>query len=280
MSDTTATVSGAREWAANSCNVIKGCSHRCIYCYAHGMAARFGRLHPEGWGHEVKTTLPPVGRKFKGSVMVPSTHDLTPENADWTLEGLRRLLAAGNQVLVVSKPHLDVVARICTELAAYRSQVLFRFTIGAMDSRILAWWEPGAPTFEERLMALEYAHAAGWATSVSMEPLLEVQEDRVIALVEAVAPFVTESIWIGKLNRGANQLACTGNSDPVHMEGLRRLQASQFDERIRSLVARVTSHPAGRLVKWKESVKAVMGDAMPTRADDGWAGQEGLVASK
>ena len=41
---------------------------------------------------------------------------------------------------------------------------------------------------------------------------------------------------------------------------------------------RVVASPYGSLVKWKESVKAVVGDAMPTRADDGWASQESLFA--
>ena len=74
---------------------------------------------------------------------------------------LRKLLAAGNEVLIVTKPHLECVERLCRELAAYKEKIVFRFTIGAMDDELLAFWEPGAPAFAERLAALKHAHAAG-----------------------------------------------------------------------------------------------------------------------
>jgi hypothetical protein len=208
-------------------------------------------------------------RRYQGTVMYPTTHDISPALANWTIQGLKNLLEAGNEVLVVSKPHLDVIARVCTELAQYKSKIMFRFTIGSSSSVILKWWEPGAPSFEERLMALEYAYSQGFRTSVSCEPLLEVQEEKVLALVSILSPFVTDSIWIGKLNQGAARLKHNGFADATHLEGLRRLEASQSDDRVKALYLRLRDDP---LVKWKESIKAVVGLDMPTEADDGWAG--------
>lgn len=261
---------GTNEWAKTTANCITGCAHRCLYCYANEMAARFGRVHPEGWGHEVvneKAAAKGYGKR-KGSVMFPTTHDITPDNMDTTLPVLRRLLEAGNQVLVVSKPHLEVVQRIAAEFDDYKAQVLLRFTIGALDDRILAFWEPGAPGRGERFASLLLANRAGWRTSVSMEPLLEVVEDKVVEMVHQLAPWVTEDIWIGKLNKGAERLKKNGQWNEKTERCLSYLEASQSDDRIRALHARLEHHP---LVMRKESIKTVVGLSTRNTADDSWA---------
>jgi hypothetical protein len=43
--------------------------------------------------------------------MFPSSHDISPKNADLAIGFLEKMLKAGNDVLVVSKPHLDVVEK-------------------------------------------------------------------------------------------------------------------------------------------------------------------------
>ena len=73
-----------------------------------------------------------------------------------------------------------------------------RFTIGAMDDDVLRYWESGAPSFAERLAALKHAHGQGFRTSVSAEPMLDVPH--AVELYEAVVPFVTDTIWFGKMN--------------------------------------------------------------------------------
>ncbi len=266
-------VTGTREWSSHSCNVVKGCPHGCLYCFSSAMAARFHYLPAGGWTNETgrPTSFPATRRRYQGVVMFPTTHDLSPALLPFTLPALSNLLQAGNDVLVVSKPHMEVVTRLCSDLAPYRDHLLFRFTIGSASSVILKWWEPGAPSFEERLAALQHAHAQGFRTSVSCEPLLEVEEDKVLALVGILSPYVTDSIWLGKLNQGRARLTANGYADPVHLEGLRRLEASQSDDRIRALYARLCSNP---LVRWKESIKTVVGLAGLDGADEGWK-QEG-----
>lgn len=271
-------VSGTREWASNSYNVMSGCAHGCAYCYAHAMAARFDRLPAGGWTEEAPSSK--AGKpapKCHGTVMYPTTHDLTPGNAAWTLPALRRLLVAGNQVLVVSKPHLPVVERIVEDLAKYRAQVLFRFTIGSARQITLGYLEPGAPPYNERLACLMLAHRAGWATSVSMEPLLEPDEDRVVDLVELLAPYCTESIWIGKLNRARPTIALNGAWSEKMARTVAVIQASQTNDRCRELVARLGRHP---LVRWKESIKAAVGADLATTADEGWSRQPDLLATR
>jgi len=73
----------------------------------------------------------------------------------------------------------------------------FRFTITSDDDTVLEFWEPNAPRFKERLASLVYSYNRGFKTSVSIEPFLDYDPTE---LTETVVPFVTESIWIGKMN--------------------------------------------------------------------------------
>ena len=74
--------------------------------------------------------------------MFPTSHDITPRFLDDCVTVLKKLLAAGNEVLIVSKPHLECVERLCRELAEHKDKIVFRFTIGAMDDKLLRFWEP------------------------------------------------------------------------------------------------------------------------------------------
>jgi len=130
--------------------------------------------------------------------MFPGTHDITPDNFEACFTVLKKLLKVGNRVLVVSKPRLKLITKICDQLKDYKNHLLFRFTIGSSNNKILSFWEPNAPTYDERKEALKYAHRAGYRTSVSIEPMLDA--DNIEALVDDLAPFVNHSIWIGIMN--------------------------------------------------------------------------------
>ncbi len=43
------TANGVQEWATYSADIDAGCTNNCRYCYAKGMAIRFGRATPESW---------------------------------------------------------------------------------------------------------------------------------------------------------------------------------------------------------------------------------------
>ena len=153
MADDKRTVSGTQEWAATNVNIQRGCSHGCVYCYAHANAQRFKQLGDgQTWGEEVinRTAVEKAyGFRPSGTIMFPTTHDIVPANLDEATTVLRKMLASGNRVLVVSKPHLACIQRLCAELEEWKDNVLFRFTIGAMRDETLLFWEPGAPAFEE-----------------------------------------------------------------------------------------------------------------------------------
>jgi hypothetical protein len=76
------------------------------------------------------------------------------------------------------------------------------------------------------------------------------------ALIAAVRPFLTDSIWLGKINRLRQILPL---NCPRNAEAVRRgedLMALQSDQAIRALYARYRHDP---LIEWKDSIKAVVG---------------------
>ena len=253
---------GTQEWAASNVNIQSGCEHDCLYCYAKTMAIRFKRATAASWKHPTirQHDLDRGFTRRSGRIMFPTAHDITDRNIDECLTVLGRMLAAGNNLLIVSKPRLCCVERLCQELAPYRSQIVFRFSIGSTDDTVLSYWEPGAPSFKDRLAALQRAYAQDFETSVSGEPMLDGDPD---ALITAVHPFVTDSIWLGKVNRLRSILPL---NCPRNAEAARRgeaLVALQSDKAIRALYARHRRDPK---IKWKDSIKAVVGLRRPAAA--------------
>src|SRR5690554_4896824 len=75
---------GTKEWASSNVNFIKGCVHDCKYCFAKSNGVRFKRCKAESWKIEKvqEHKLNKNYRKRKGTVMFPSSHDISPKNAD------------------------------------------------------------------------------------------------------------------------------------------------------------------------------------------------------
>jgi len=253
---------GTREWAASNVNIQDGCEHDCRYCYAKTMAIRFKRMTAENWATP-RLRKHDVARRFtrrSGRIMFPTAHDITDQNVDACLIVLKKMLSAGNEVLIVSKPRLSCIERLCTEIAPFREQVVFRFSIGSANPAVLRFWEPGAPTFKERLASLKAADLRDFKTSVSCEPMLDGEIDRV---VDAVHPSVTDSIWLGKINRLRSILPQTCPNDEEAIVRGETLMAMQNDAAIHALYARYHNDPK---IKWKDSIKKVIGIQHPTAA--------------
>jgi DNA repair photolyase len=252
-------ISGTREWAVHNINCVSGCSNMCHYCYAKTQAVRFKRKTVDNWKEEVLRPLPTTVGKKNGRIMFPTTHDIVPNTKDHCLLMLGKLLEAGNEVLLVSKPHLQVIMEICERFASFKNMLTFRFTIGSADTPTLAVWEPGAPSFEQRLVSLKHAFESGFQTSVSCEPMLDRYIDRV---VEQVAPYVTDSIWLGKMNKPMARLRMNGAPREV-LIAADNVMVWQSDENIKALYEKYKNHPK---IKWKESIKEVVGIAGQTEA--------------
>jgi len=247
--------SGTREWACKNINIIDGCAHDCRYCYAKEMAIRFKRTTVEGWRNETLRAEAVTAKypRYEGTVMFPSAHDITPRNLDHAMLTLENLLEAGNEVLVVTKPHLSCVKRICTNFVQYKSQIEFRFTIGSSDSETLKFWEPGAPSFEERLAALKYAHRAHYKTSISCEPFFDEEIEDLIWLLEEYA---THSIWVGMANSLSRRLTINGHVDAETLERVKYLKEVVYSEKN---IRRIFSNFCTDInIRWKGELKKVM----------------------
>jgi len=245
---------GTREWSEHSANIGSGCQHGCRYCYARVNALRFKKIASrDEWLMERfrPAAVQQVWGKKDGVVMFPTVHDITPYYLAPSIVVLRKMLKAGNRVLVVTKPHLVCVDQITDQLEQWKDQVLLRFTIGSMDTSLTRFWEPGAPFPQERLESLKLAHWRGWQTSVSMEPMLAGVEDAEVTC-GTVLPFVSERVWIGKMNKVRQRLDMNNPEERQAAEGIERLQA---DGQIWQLFRALDGHPK---VAWKDSIKQVI----------------------
>jgi len=250
------TVSGTYEWAVDSVNCSVGCINDCHYCYAKRLSIlRKDFTTYKDWSKHIgiRRKEPKEHKKFDGTVMFPSTHDIFPENLELCCEVIANLLEARNTVLIVSKPRVSCISRILKEFEDYKDKILFRFTIGCSDDRILKTWEPGAPDFAERFACLVLAHENGFKTSVSMEPMLD--SSNVIKDFNKLSPYVTDSIWIGKMNRISDRV--TG----IPVAEKKRIREGQTDSKIIKIYGALKDEPK---VKWKESFKKVLGLDIPT----------------
>jgi len=255
-------ISGTKEWAASNLNLKQNfCEHSCRYCYASAMAIRFGRATPESWGKPVMSRLPSIPGKRDGKIMFPSTHDITKSNIDQCIELIHRTLDNGNNMLIVSKPDPGVIMEVAESISSStKDQVLFRFTIGSADNDVLKLWEPGAPNFEQRLESLKGVRELGFETSVSSEPMLDENIDEV---VQKVIPYVTDGIWLGKANSLKARVSLNTGGDKTMLEHAARLDAIWSDKNVLDLYARYKDNPK---VKWKESIKKIVGIKVPTVA--------------
>lgn len=245
---------GTHEWADLNYNIGKGCAHGCLYCYACHIQLRLKKIGSRQAWLEERFKPKATGIKYQvenATIMFPSTHDITPYYLDRSIAALQQMLSVGNQVLIVTKPHLECVRTIVGQLVRFKKQILFRFTIGAMDEQLTRFWEPQAPPPEERLVALDYAYAAGYNTSVSIEPMLAGVEET-LQVVEAVNRLVSETIWIGKMRRIRQRVDMT---KPEIVRAVELVEQQQSDSEILKLVERLRHNPK---IRWKDSIKKVL----------------------
>lgn len=255
MPDKEKRVFGTTEWAVANANYLNGCSNDCKYCYSKDMAIRFKRKTSESWKNEEVnwTAYNRIIRNKGGYVMFPSTHDITPDHLPLALDYLSRLLQNGNSVLIVTKPSFECVKSICETFTEYKDFILFRFTIGSINSDTLKFWEPNASDYSERKQSLIYAYTAGFKTSISCEPMLD---NNIQAVIEDLSKYVTDAIWLGKMNFVLRRLRTNGHTDELTLKAANQILSWQSDDEIKALYNKYKDNP---MIKWKESIKKVVG---------------------
>ena len=243
---------GANEWGVDGkISCFGGCRNDCRYCYSKNRETkRFKRI--EDWA---KMKVRPADvyrvRKFLGTVMFPTNHDLVPEVFAECRIVLQYLLAAGNTVILVSKPHFQCIKPLVDTLGAYKERLIFRFTIGCTSQTLLNYWEPAAPSLSERIRCLRYAFEHGYRTSVSAEPVLD--WDHLDDLVEKLAPITNESLWIGMMNFRSYFPTIKTNEDKLMHDSIKK---GHTKEQLQSVFNR---HKGNPLIRWKSSIAKILG---------------------
>jgi hypothetical protein len=75
----------------------------------------------------------------------------------------------------------------------------------------------------------------------------------VAGMVHELLPYITHSIWLGKMNRIERRVAC----ESIEMQReVDRIEQGQSDARIFQLYQELRTNPQ---VRWKESIKEVVG---------------------
>jgi DNA repair photolyase len=239
---------GFRDWTSRDFNIQQGCLNNCLYCYAKADGYRRQQVALDSWEDQFirRHDVEKLHKLYPGLIGFPSTHDITPENLDDYLYVLGKLLRAGNEVLIVSKPRLDCIKAICAASLFFKDEILFRFTIGAMDNEILGFWEPNAPGYEERRACLEFAYNQGFRTSVSMEPMLDTQ--RIGKQIADLRQFVREDIWLGTMR---HLTAIKKDADGDLLSKIVEVEAEQTMERLIPIYLKYQDDPQ---IKWKTEV--------------------------
>ena len=150
--------------------------------------------------------------------------------------------------MIVSKPRLKCINRVINGLEQWKEQIMFRFTIGTIHNDISRFWEPGAPEPYEQVLALELAYNRGFRTSVSIEPMLEGYKG-IVLVIEAVRGYITDIIWIGKMNKVRLRVADGYNNEVARIEEL------QCEKNILELYHYYKDDP---MIRWKDSIKEVI----------------------
>jgi len=107
------------------------------------------------------------------------------------------------------------------------------------------------------LDSVRLAFSKGFRTSISCEPMLD---GDIHAVVDAVRPFVSDTIWLGKAARLRQRTAANCPGDATVRERANELTHLQRDETIMALYYR---YREDEMIRWKDSIKEVAGIQRP-----------------
>jgi len=234
-----------QDWADKGINISRGCSNDCRYCYAREESVRRHGNTVENWPkEELNPKIINKGWRLSSKrLMFPSTHDITPGTYDACETVLKKLLKAGNKVLVVSKPRPELIEKLCNAIDAYKNQVMFRFTITAMDNNVLGFWEPNAPSYEDRKKALALVKEKGFRTSVSIEPMLD--SPNLGDLIEDLRPHTTDCMWVGPMKMVRKRVV---NDSPEVEKEIIKIISDQTPEKLLPIYM---NYKDDSMIKWK-----------------------------
>jgi DNA repair photolyase len=193
----------AREYSDLACNLYRGCTHGCRYCYAPATMRTTG----EKW-HEkaeprkdILRLLEKDARRLVGdkrSILFCFLCDPYQR-----LERTERLTRKALEIMAQYHLNNQVLTKGCADLIMEdlalmkKARTQLGLTFCFADDSLRQKWEPNASTVDERLSILKKAHETGIFTWVSLEPVID--PNQALDVVKMAYKYV--DFWkVGKLN--------------------------------------------------------------------------------
>ncbi len=204
-----------------SVNPYYGCGFNCLYCYTKG--SRYGGDSP---GVVAKINAPQLlrrqlrtrARRGEHDFIAISTSTEAYQQAEEKLKLTRKLLEIVQSyrfpVHILTKStlvlrDLDVLEKIDEKAIIpedlkdkLNRGVILNFSFSTLDERISKSLEPGAPTPEDRLKALEKCLQRGFYAGVSFIPVLPYisdTEEQIDAMIKTAAEYGANFVFVGSL---------------------------------------------------------------------------------
>ena len=241
--------SGTFDWSSSTYNLKKGtvaCPNDCKYCYIKTIDRRFKRnadfvidienLVCDTEPKKVTKNWRKVTDANSKYIMMPSSHDIFDNNVHDICVVTEKMIDAGHDVLLVSKPRLSCIRYIINYFDTPKSEfakrhIDFKLTIGSHDNTDIRFWEGNAPLFEERFECVKLLHSHGYTVGISSEPLLTTDPVRLFHILE---PYIN-SIWFGEMNYSSSLFKVTTPEDELYLGKLKTIR-SQFPSYIKQLM--------------------------------------------
>ena len=87
-------------------------------------------------------------------------------------------------------------------------------------------------------------------------------DNRIDIVIDDLSRYVSDAIWLGKMNFAVRRLKANGHFNAENQIAAKQLLEWQSDEAITALFYRYKDNP---LIKWKESIKKVVGLEVSTK---------------
>ena len=261
---------GTQEWVDISVNTHYFCPYKCKYCYAYGLIKKRGKrwkiseesLEKEEFilRYNWKKAINPLKLPFV--VMYPSMHDLIYEGMNehlWYIKN-RLIPLKDATILLVSKGDFRVIKEMSSELAEYKSKIIWRLTITTNDQKELSdFFESNAPPYNERIKSLKYLEEKGFRTSISIEPLLPPKNKEMpfgeIEFVNSLSKITNGDIWIGLMNHIPKKRY--NGRDITELESKHFSRIENFYD-IEWIEKMVHTYYKNKQIYWKDSIKKIM----------------------
>jgi len=193
----------AREYSELACNLYRGCTHGCRYCYAPACMRTTGeKWHAKAeLRKDILSLLEKDARRLKGDTR--SILFCFLSDPYQPLERTERLTRQALEIVSKYQLNNQVLTKGCANLILEDMELMknastqLGITLCFADDNERKKWEPNASSIEDRLTVLKTTHKAGIFTWVSLEPVID--PNQALAVIRMAHRYV--NFWkVGKLN--------------------------------------------------------------------------------